>query len=70
MSDPVVDRITAVLRDADFYAKRADHYYALLAERVVAELHLTTETVHVEGEWGFGARDEVQIRGLLEGEGS
>lgn len=44
MSD-IVDRITAVLREADFYAKRPDHYYQLLAARVAAELQLTEETV-------------------------
>lgn len=35
------------------------------AADIIADLHLYAETVHVEGEWGFGARDEVRIRGYL-----
>lgn len=35
------------------------------ADRVIGALHLLAETVHVEGEWGFGARDDIEIRGYL-----
>lgn len=70
MNDDMVDQITDVL--ADCYRNGCEIIHAptaarYAAERVIAELHLTTETVHVEGEWGFGARDEVRIRGVLKG---
>jgi hypothetical protein len=66
-TEPVIERITGTLVAMAPVSIDDDtrRWARLTAEQIVKQLHLYAETVHIEGEWGFGARDDVRITGYL-----